>query len=163
MTSHIAKIVKIALTTLAIFPLALTLKLSPVRAESPTSSIGDITNITEQIARNPLAPATRQSPQDSTDTEVSAERERSMDYVRQGIQAQKAGNIELALKSCKKALKADENNPYAYLLASLLMSDEDTENAINCAKAAAKLSVDQHDREAYDLSIELLELLQGNA
>jgi tetratricopeptide (TPR) repeat protein len=158
MNFTISKLFRIAITTLAIPPLFLILNLTPVRAESPTGSIRNITDITKQIARNPLAP----SSQDSTNNEISAERERSMEYVRQGIQAQEAGNVELALKSCKKALKADENNPYAYLLAGLLISEEDTENAINCAKAAANLSVDQRDRKAYDLSIELLKSLQGN-
>jgi tetratricopeptide (TPR) repeat protein len=161
MTTHTSKLFQIAVSTLAIVPLALTL-LNSVRAQATPNAIGELKDLTELVARNPLSPApVAELPQTDSDLD-SLRRDRSMEYVRQGIQAQEAGNVELALKSCKKALKADENNPYAYLLASLLISEEDTENAINCAKAAAKLSVNQHDREAYDLSIELLKSLQGN-
>jgi tetratricopeptide (TPR) repeat protein len=157
MTSHIAKLFQITLTTLAIFPLALTLNLSHVRAEAP-DAIGDITNITEKIARNPLAPAT----QDSTDDRFGAERERSMEYIKQGIEAQEAGNAKLALESYSKAIQVDESNPYAYLFAGQLIGQVDKETGINCGKAAVKLSVDQRDRECYEMAIALLKSLEDN-
>lgn len=152
--TYISKFFQVALTTLAIVPLSLT----AVRAESPTSSLGDITNITEKIARNPLAPAT----QDSTDDRFGAARERSMEYIKQGIEAQAAGNIELALKSYSKAIQVDENNPYAYLFAGQLIGQVDKETGINCGKAAVKLSVDQRDRECYEMAIALLKSLEDN-
>jgi hypothetical protein len=161
MTSHITKLFQITLTTLAIFPLALTLNLSPVRAEAP-DTIGDITNITEKIARNPLTPATRQSPQGSTDTEVSAEREQSMEYVQQGIEAQKSGNEPLAIANYYTAIKTDITNGYGFLFAGQLIGETDPENGINCAKAAAALFADQQDREGYELAIYLLRSLHVN-
>jgi hypothetical protein len=76
MTSHISKLFQIALSTLAIVPL--TLNLSPVRAEAP-DAIGDITNLTTKIARNPLRTASvEESTDDNSDTETSADREKSI-------------------------------------------------------------------------------------
>jgi hypothetical protein len=160
MTS-ISKLFQFTITTLAIIPLSLTLNPAAVRAESPTSSIGDITDITEQIARNPLAPATTQSLENGTEEEVSAEREESMGYVNKGIEAQQAGNDELALRNYYIAIKIDETNGYAFFFAGQLIAKTDRENATICAKAAAILFKTQDDSEGYEMAIELLNSLGG--
>jgi hypothetical protein len=159
MTS-ISKLFQFTITTLAIIPLSLTLNLAAVRAESPTSSIDDITDISEQIARNPLAP-TPQSLENDTEEEVSAEREESMGYVTKGIEAQQAGNDELALRNYYIAMKIDDTNGYAFLFAGQLVGKTDRESAIICAKAAAVLFKTQGDSDGYKMAIELLKSLGG--
>jgi hypothetical protein len=160
MTS-ISKLFQVAFTTLAIIPLSLTLNLAAVRAESPISSIGDITDITKQIARNPLAPATPQSLENGTEEEVSAEREESMGYVNKGIEAQQAGNDELALRNYYIAIKTDNTNGYAFLFAGFIVGKTDRETGIECAKIAAGLFEAQEDSEGYKMAIELLNSLGG--
>jgi hypothetical protein len=161
MTS-ISKIFQTAFTTLAIIPLSLSLNLAAVRAESPTSSSGDITDITEQIARNPLAPATPLSLQNATEKEVSAEREESMAYVSKGLENQQAGNDDLALGNYYTAVEIDNTNGYAFLFAGQLIGKTDQETGIECAKTAAALFEAQDDSEGYELAIELLKSLGGN-
>ena len=105
MTSLISKLSKIAVTTLVI--VTFVLNFSPVHAKS-LNEIGDITDLTEKIARNPLQPApiaeTRTNP---NDTKTSSVREQSMEYVKSGYEAEQAGNVELALRSYYKAMQID--------------------------------------------------------
>jgi hypothetical protein len=70
MTSHIAKLFQLVLTTCAICPIVLTLNLPAARAEAP-DRIGELHDLTEKIARNPLQPAVTQSLADNLAPENS--------------------------------------------------------------------------------------------
>jgi tetratricopeptide (TPR) repeat protein len=153
MTFHISKFVKIALTTLTIFPLALVPNLTSVRAESP-GSIGEIKNVTERIARNPLRPAPVESPADDTDAAASVARGKSMEYVKSGYEAQQAGNEELAIANYYTALKIDPTNGYAFLLVGGMLGN--TEEGNDCVKAAIELFRAEGDRDGYLLAVGLL-------
>jgi hypothetical protein len=155
MTSHIAKLFQLALTTLAICPISFTLDLHAAAAESP-DPIGELHDLTEKIARNPLSPApSAQSPEDNADAETGSARDRSMAYVKSGYEAQDAGNEELALANYYTAMKVDPTNGYAFLLAGRMLGN--TEAGIDCLKAAAQLFVEQNDRPGYELASELLQ------
>lgn len=154
MTSHnISKLFQVVLSTLAIVPLALTLDLNPARAESP---IGEIKNVSERIAnRNPLRPApVTEAPAGNADSATSADREKSMEYLKVGYKAQEEGNEELALANYYTALKVDHSNGYGYLLIGQMLGN--TEDGINCVKAAIELFKAEGDRDGYQLAVGLL-------
>jgi hypothetical protein len=155
MTSHISKLVKIALSTLAIIPLSLTLNFSPARAEAP-DAIGDITDLTGKIAiRNPLqlAPVT-ESIADNSASEASSVRDRSMEYVKQGYAAEEAKNTELAVQNYITAAEIDETNGYAFLLLGRLVGNN-TEG-IALVQKAAQLFQAENDSQGLELSLKLL-------
>ena len=155
MTSHIAKLFQLALTTLAICPIALTLDLHAADAESP-DPIGELQDVTEKIARNPLQPvAVTESLPDNLAPATSSDRDRSMVYVKSGYEAQEAGNEELALANYYTAMKVDPTNGYAFLLAGRMLGA--TEAGIECLKAAAQLFTEQNDARGYELASALLQ------
>ena len=152
MTSLISKLSKIAVPTLVI--VTFVLNFSPVHAES-LNEIGDITNLTEKIARNPLQPApiaeTRTNP---NDTKTSSVREQSMEYVKSGYEAEQAGNVELALRSYYKAMQIDLTNGYSFLMAGNLLRE--TKIGTECLQVAIELFKDQKDTEGYEIAQGLL-------
>jgi hypothetical protein len=153
MTFNIAKLFRITITTLAIFPLALTLNLASARAENP-SGINDIKDIAEAIAHhNPLAP-TAEAPAETTEAEVSAERQQAIQYTVKGIEAENAGDREVALEQYGKAVEADATFGYPYLFSGQLIGE--SEIGIQLAGFAAKLFSEQNDKTGYDLAILLL-------
>lgn len=155
MTSYISKLFQIALSTFAIVPLSLALNLSPAHAEAP-DSIGDITDLTRQIAnRNPLQPAaTNESLAGNSNLEASSARDRSLEYVKQGYEAEKAGNTELAVQNYITAAEIDETNGYAFLLLGRLAGNN-TEG-IALVQKAAKLFQAENDSRGIELSMMLL-------
>jgi hypothetical protein len=152
MTYSIAKLFQIALTTLTIVPLTLSLNLNPVRAELTPNSLDLIQSKTVKVDRNSLQLAlVEESTAENSDTETSAAREKSMAYVQSGYEAEEAGNKELALSSYDTAVKIDPSNGYAFLLAGRLLGDTD------CIKIALELFKAQGDRTGYKLAYELLQ------
>lgn len=161
MTSQISKFVKIALTTLAIFPLALAFNLTSARAEAP-GGISEIKEVSERIAnRNPLRPAPITQPtEDNSDAATSAARGKSMEYVKSGYEAQQAGNEELAIANYYTALKIDPTNGYAFLLVGGMLGN--TEDGNDCVKAAIELFRAEGDREGYLLAVGLLKKFRAS-
>ena len=155
MTAHITKLCRIALVTLTTFPLALSLNISPTRAELAPGALGDVTNVTTSIARNPLQPTPVEvSPIDNTDTDTTAAREKSMAYVKNGYEAEEAGNKELALRQYYAAMKTDLTNGYAFLFAGHLLGNDPI--GIECLRVAAQLFEQQQDSEGYKVAVGLL-------
>lgn len=155
MTSCISKLFQIALSTLAIVPLSLALNLSPARAEAP-DAIGDITEMTRQIANhNPLQPAAvNESIADNSGSEASSARDRSLEYVKQGYEAEKAGNTELAMQNYITAAKIDETNGYVFLLLGRLVGNN--KDGISLVQKAAELFQSENDSEGLELATLLL-------
>lgn len=155
MTSYISKLFQIALSTLAIVPLSLALNLSPANAEAP-DAIGDITDLNRQIAnRNALQPAAiSESLADNSNSEASSVRDRSLEYVKQGYEAEEAGNTELAVQNYITAAEIDETNGYAFLLLGRLAGNN-TEG-IALVQKAAKLFQAENDSRGIELSMMLL-------
>ena len=156
MTAHITKLCRIALVTLTTFPLALSLNLSPTRAELAPGALGDGTNVTTSISRNPLRRTPVEvSSLDNPDTDATAARERSMAYVKSGYEAEEAGNKELALRRYHAAMTVDPTNGYAFLFAGHLLGNDPL--GIECLRVAAQLFEQQQDRQGYDVAVELLQ------
>jgi hypothetical protein len=153
-TFSINKPTKIAIVTLAIVPLALSLSLSPAHAQSP--AIGQIQSKTVKIARNSLLAApVEESDDDDSDTEASSALEKSMAYVKSGYESEQAGNKELALANYLTGMQVDPTNGHAFLMAGNLLGN--TENGIDCLKIALELFKAQGDLECYKITYELLE------
>jgi len=164
MTAHITKLCRIALVTLTTFPLALSLNISPTRAELAPGALGDVTNVTTSlaqslpsaIARNPLQPTPVEvSPIDNPDTDTTAAREKSMAYVKNGYEAEEAGNKELALRQYYAAMKTDLTNGYAFLFAGHLLSNDPI--GLECLRVAAQLFEQQQDSQGYKVAVGLLQ------
>lgn len=155
MTFHISKLFQIAFSTLAIVPLSLALNLSPVRAEAP-DAIGDITELTGQIANhNPLQLApVNESIADNSDSEASSVRDRSLEYVKQGYEAEKAGNTELAMQNYITAAKIDPTNGYAFLLLGRLVGNNT--DGISLVEKSAELFQAENDSQGLELAMTLL-------
>ena len=156
MTAHITKLFRIALVTLTTFPLALGINLSPTRAELAPGALGDVTNVTTTIARNPLRPTPVEvASVDNPDTDTTAVREKSMAYVESGYAAEEAGNKELALRKYYAAMKADLTNGYAFLFAGHLLGNDPI--GIECLRVAAQLFEQQQDSQGYKVAVRLLQ------
>jgi hypothetical protein len=153
MTTYTNVLTKIAITTLAIVPL-LTSNLNSAHAESP-GGISEIKNIAEIIAnRNPLAPSNAETPADTTEAEVSAERQEAIQWTVKGIEAENAGNQGVALKKYRQAIEADPTFGYPYLFVGYLLGE--SEIGIECAKFGLSLFVEQNDKDGCAAAIELL-------
>jgi hypothetical protein len=156
MTYSIAKLFQIALATLTIVPLTFSLNLSPVRAASTPNAIGDITNLSGKIAGNSLKiDRVKKSNDDNSDTEVSAARKKSMEYVNAGYEAEQAENEELALANYYTAIKVDRTNGHAFLMAGHLLGN--TKAGIECLKISLKLFKAEGDSDCYKIAYELLQ------
>ncbi len=155
MTSHTSKLFQIAVSALTIVPVALTLNLNSVRAQSTPNAIGELTDLTELVAHNPLSPApVAKLPQANSDLDSSSLRDRSMAYVKSGYEAETAENTELALANYYTAAKIDPTNGYAFLLAGRLIGNNET--GIECVTMAAQLFKAQNDSQGYQLASGLL-------
>jgi hypothetical protein len=154
MTFSISKLAKIAVYTLAIVPF-FALDLSSVHAEAP-DAIGDITTLTEKIAnRNPLQPAPVEgSIPSNSDSEASSVRDRSMDYIKKGFEAEEAGNAELAMQNYITAAKIDPTNGYGFLLLGRLVGNN--ADGIMLVNKAAELFQAENDSEGLELATKLL-------
>jgi hypothetical protein len=156
MTAHITKLFRIALVTLTTFPLALSLNLSPTRAELAPGALSDFTNITTSIARNPLRPTPVEvAPLDNPDTDTTAAREKSMAYIESGYEAEEAGNKEQALRKYHAAMKTDPTNGYAFLFAGHLLGNDPI--GIQCLRVAVQLFEQQQDSDGYKVAVGLLQ------
>lgn len=156
MTSHISKLFQIALSTLAIVPVALTLNLNPVRAELTPDAIDRIQNQNLQIARNnPFQSDVEETPDDNTDTETNSARAQSFEYLKAGWEAEQAGDETEALSNYKQAVEADPSNGWSWLLVGRLIGNNPT--GIKCIKKAKQLFKAEHDRQGYKLATELLQ------
>jgi hypothetical protein len=132
---------KITIATLAIIPFSLSF--SPiVRAEPPINS----GNTAQKIARNPLAPSTQPQRNNSV----------CMKYVRQGLQAEEAGDESESLEYYIQAVQVDERCAYAYLLAAEKIAKFDKPTAIQFGTAAAACFAEEEDREGLEATLELL-------
>ena len=157
MTFHISKLFQTALSTLAIVPLSLALNLSPARAEAP-DAIGDITNLTGQIAasRNPLQPdRVNKSIVDNSASEAASARDRSMEYVKKGFEAEEAKNPELAMQNYITAAEIDETNGYAFLLLGRLVGNN--KDGIALVQKALELFRAENDNQGLELATKLLQ------
>jgi hypothetical protein len=164
MTAHITKLFRIALVTLTTFPLALSLNLSPTRAELAPGALGDVTNVTTSLAQslpsaialNPLRRTPVEvAPLDNPDTDTTAAREKSMAHIKSGYEAEEAGNKEQALYSYYTAMTIDPTNGYAFLFAGHLIGNNPT--GIQCLRVAAQLFEQQQDNQGYKVAVELLQ------
>ena len=156
MTLHHSKLFQLAITTFAICPIVFTLDIHSTRAESHPDAIGELQDLTEKIARNPLqSVAVTESLPASLAPATNADRDLSMASVKSGYEAQTEGNEELALAHYYTAMKIDPTNGYAFLLAGRLLGA--TEAGIDCLKAAAQLFTEQNDPEGYELASALLQ------
>jgi hypothetical protein len=156
-STYYTKLLKIIIAT-SIFPLTLIHNLSPVRAESP-KAIGDITNLTVKIARNPLQAApVEESDDDDSDTEASSAREASSAYIKAGYEAEQADQAELALANYYTAMKVDPTNGHAYLMAGHLQGFlGNTKAGIDCLEMSLKLFKAEGDSDCYKIAYELLQ------
>jgi hypothetical protein len=154
MTSRISKLFQFAaVSTFAIAPL--TLQINPVRAES-VNTITDISTITTTIARNSLnSSPPEESTDDNSNTEAGTARDRSMEYVNSGFEAEQAGNYQLALENYHTAMQIDLTNGKAFLMAGRLLRD--TEIGKECLKVALELFASENDDLGYQMASELLE------
>jgi hypothetical protein len=169
MTAHITKLFRIALVTLTTFPLALSLNLSPTRAELAPGALGDVTNVNTSLAqslpsaialnplrRTPVEVTPLDNPDtDNPDTDATAVREKSMAHVESGYKSEQAGNQEQALYSYYTAMTIDPTNGYAFLLAGRLIGNNQT--GIQCLRVAAQLFEQQQDNQGYKIAVELLQ------
>ena len=148
MTYSISKLFQIAISTLAIVPLSLSFNLPSARAEPPLKPI-------TEIAGNPLQiDSGEESPTDDTNTETSGDREKSMEYLKSGYNAEQDKNKEEALENYSNAIKVDRTNGWAFLLAGRLIGPNET--GIKLVKTAYQLFTEQDDREGAEMALELL-------
>ncbi len=89
--------------------------------------------------------------QNNTSNRQAANRDRSMEYVKIGWAAQKKGQDRQALIYYDRAIKLDENNPYAFMASATLFGN--TPDGVTCMKAALYLFQQQNDREGYDIAM----------
>jgi tetratricopeptide (TPR) repeat protein len=74
-----------------------------------------------------------------------------MGYVKMGMDAQKQGDPTQALEYYYQAVKTDQTNAVAFLLAGNLLGE--TEDGIACIKAARTLFQVQENQEGYELAV----------
>ena len=82
---------------------------------------------------------------------ASANSDRSMGYVKMGMDAQKQGDPTQALEYYYQAVKTDKTNAVAFLLAGNLLGE--TDDGIACIKAAMLLFQVQENQEGYELAV----------
>jgi tetratricopeptide (TPR) repeat protein len=83
--------------------------------------------------------------------QIATNSERSMGYVKMGLDAQKQGEPDRALEYYYQAVKTDETNAFAFLLAGNLLGK--TDDGIACIKAAMVLFQAQNNQEGYELAV----------
>ncbi|WP_310415595.1 hypothetical protein [Chamaesiphon sp. OTE_8_metabat_110] len=98
------------------------------------------------IRSNTSAPAVRHQPR-----QLATNSQRSMGYVKMGLDAQKQGNPNQALEYYYQAVKTDNTNAVAFLLAGSLLGE--TDDGIACIKAAMLLFQAQENQEGYELAV----------
>lgn len=101
------------------------------------------------------APERSNTPERPKRRRLATNSQRSMRYVKLGWEAQKEGEKDQALLYYYKAVKADQNNAYAFMAAGNLIGD--TEDGITCMKAAVALFRAQGNQEGYNASTAWLE------
>jgi tetratricopeptide (TPR) repeat protein len=89
--------------------------------------------------------------QSSRHPQIASAGDRSMKYVEMGMAAQKEGDEKQALEYYYQAVKIDQTNAVAFLLAGNLLGD--TEDGIACVKAAGVLFQVQENQEGYELAM----------
>jgi tetratricopeptide (TPR) repeat protein len=89
--------------------------------------------------------------QPSSQPQIASAGDRSMKYVEMGMAAQKEGDEKQALEYYYQAVKIDQTNAVAFLLAGNLLGD--TEDGIACVKAAGVLFQAQENQEGYELAM----------
>ena len=114
--------------------------------------------VTAASARAELAPNTltigssRSTPsQRHHQRQIATNSERSMGYVKMGMDAQKQGEPTQALEYYYQAVKTDKTNAVAFLLAGNLLGE--TDDGIACIKAAMLLFQAQENQEGYELAV----------
>ncbi len=83
--------------------------------------------------------------------QIASASDRSMGYVKMGMDAQKQGDTAQALEYYYQAVKIDKTNAVAFLLAGNLIGK--TEDGIACVKAAGVLFQAQENQEGYELAM----------
>lgn len=84
-------------------------------------------------------------------SQIAINTQRSMQYVRQGLTAQKRGDERQALLYYYRAVKTDKTNAVAFMAAGNLLGE--SEEGIACMKAAATLFRQQENQEGYELAM----------
>lgn len=83
--------------------------------------------------------------------QIASAGDRSMGYVKMGMAAEKQGDSAQALEYYYRAVKTDNTNAVAFLLAGNLLGE--TEDGIACIKAAGVLFQAQENQEGYELAM----------
>lgn len=97
----------------------------------------------KRIERSNTAPV-------DNNVQLAADSERSMQYVRQGLAAEKTGDKPQALEYYYQALQIDQTNAVAFLAAGNLLGN--TKEGILCVQTAAFLFQQQENTEGYELA-----------
>ena len=87
--------------------------------------------------------------------QIASAGDRSMGYVKMGMDAEKQGDSAQALEYYYQAVTADNTNATAFLLAGNLLGE--TEDGIACIKAAGVLFQAQENQEGYELAMTWLQ------
>lgn len=158
MTSYIAKFATTAVATLAILPLVFSLNINFAQAELNDNAVVEIKNITTKI-NNINSPNSNKIGQVDRDNDAPAQstsgnREKSMEYLKMGIEAENDNNPELALANYYTAAKTDPSNGHAFLFAGKLIGNSKT--GIDSLKMAIRLFKNEDDTECLAIAIELL-------
>jgi tetratricopeptide (TPR) repeat protein len=95
-------------------------------------------------------------PQSHNQQQIASAGDRSMSYVKMGLAAEKQGDAAQALEYYYQAVKTDNTNAIAFLLAGNLLGE--TEDGIACIKAAGVLFQAQENQEGYELAMTWLKV-----
>jgi hypothetical protein len=146
MTFNISKLAQISLVALVVSSLGIAFNVGTASAKL---------NIDRNTERN--LPAKNIIAQVKLDNSIAAtnNRDRSMEYVKKGLAVQQeAGNEMEAMLYYYEALKIDVTNPAAFMAAGNLLGN--TEEGIQCVKAAALLFQAEENQAGYELAMNWL-------
>jgi hypothetical protein len=90
--------------------------------------------------------------------QLNDSRYRSMLYVKQGLIAQRQGNITDAAFNYYQAIQIDSINPHAFMGIGMLLGN--TQEGLDCIKTAAILFDAEGDREGHKLAMDWLRMHQ---
>jgi hypothetical protein len=159
MTSYIAKFATTIVTTLAISPLVFSLNINFAQAELNERTAVEIKNATTKI-NNINLPTSNKIGQVERDNDAPAQsasgnREKSMEYLKMGIEAENDKNPELALANYYTAAKTDPTNGHAFLFAGKLIGNSKT--GIDSLQVAIHLFKEENDTDCLAIAMELLQ------